>query len=178
MPGSFRWRAAPALLVPLLLGACVSMPSGPTTMVLPGTSKSFDEFRIDDADCRQFAQSQLGGESPASTYTDSGVRSAAFGTVLGALAGAAVNGSHGAGVGAATGLAMGGLAGTSAAQTSGYGAQRRYDIGYQQCMYAKGHKIPGSARYISERPAVVRPAQSYQRIPAPPAGTPPPPPLR
>jgi hypothetical protein len=44
--------------------------------------------------------------------------------------------------------------------------QRRYDIGYQQCMYARGHQIPGGPR-----PTVVGP-----RVPVPPAsaGTPPP----
>ena len=45
----------------LLLGACVSMPTGPSVMVLPGTGKSFDQFRVDDMDCRQFASSQVGG---------------------------------------------------------------------------------------------------------------------
>jgi hypothetical protein len=32
-------------------------------MVLPGTEKSFDQFRIDDAVCRQFAFEQIGGAS-------------------------------------------------------------------------------------------------------------------
>ena len=44
------FAAAGALL---LLGGCVSMPSGPSMMVLPGTGKSFDQFRADDADCRE-----------------------------------------------------------------------------------------------------------------------------
>jgi hypothetical protein len=29
-------------------------------------------------------------------------------------------------------------------------AQRRYDIAYMQCMYAKGHQIPGPARSSTE----------------------------
>jgi hypothetical protein len=29
--------------------------------MMPGTGKSFDQFRVDDADCGQFALSQIGG---------------------------------------------------------------------------------------------------------------------
>ena len=42
--------------------------------------------------------------------------------------------------------------------------QRRYDNAYIQCMYAKGHQVPGR-----DLPA---------RTPAPPAGSPPPPPAQ
>ncbi|MGV3652913.1 MAG: YMGG-like glycine zipper-containing protein [Noviherbaspirillum sp.] len=168
----------------LLLGACVSMPDGPTAMVLPGTGKSFDQFRLDDFECRQFAQGQLGNSSPGSAYLDSGVRTAALGTLLGAVAGAAINGSHGAGVGAGAGMALGGLSGTSAAHSSGYSVQQRYDTGYQQCMYAKGHKIPGASAYLGDRMGrSFRPSypQSYREMPPPPpppAGAPPAPPPR
>jgi hypothetical protein len=51
--------------------------------------------------------------------------------------------------------------------------QGRYDIGYQQCMYAKGHQIPMAAsRY--DRP--YRPSRPMAPPPPPPPGTPPPPP--
>jgi hypothetical protein len=45
----------------LLLSACGSTPVvyGPGVLVLPGTGKSFDEFRFDDQDCRGYAQTQL-----------------------------------------------------------------------------------------------------------------------
>jgi hypothetical protein len=157
-----------ALLALLLLGACTSMPSGPSVLVLPGTGKNFDEFRTDDMVCRQFAQQQVGGATPGQVASTSGVNSAAVGTVLGAAAGAAINGGRGAGVGAGTGLALGGLAGTGAAESSAYGLQRRYDFGYQQCMYAKGHKVPVSGRLMMQSRA-----SSY---PPPPQGTPPQPP--
>jgi hypothetical protein len=62
--------------------------------------------------------------------------------LLGAAAGAAINGGHGASVGAGTGLALGGLSGAGAADQSASQLQQRYDIGYEQCMYAKGHRIP------------------------------------
>lgn len=136
-----------SLLVLCLTAACTTLPDGPSVMVLPGTGKSFDQFRADDLECRQFASAQIGGATPSSTATDSGVRSAAVGTVLGTVAGAAVNGGQGAGVGAGAGLLMGGLAGTGAADASAHGVQRRYDIGYEQCMYAKGHRIPVSGRF-------------------------------
>lgn len=48
------------LPIALLLSACVSVPSGPSVMTLPGSGKSFDEFRSDDYQCRQFAYEQLG----------------------------------------------------------------------------------------------------------------------
>ena len=37
------------------------MPTGPSVMALPGTGKNFDQFRADDASCRQFAYAQIGG---------------------------------------------------------------------------------------------------------------------
>ncbi|HKX38317.1 MAG TPA: glycine zipper family protein, partial [Burkholderiales bacterium] len=64
------------------------------------------------------------------------------------------------------------LAGTGAAAQSGATAQHRYDMGYQQCMYAKGHKIPMAASRYDRRPASYREAAP----PPPPPGTPPPPP--
>ena len=53
----------------LLLGACVSVPTGPGVMVLPGTGKSFDQYRADDMECRQFASSQVGGNTPDGAAT-------------------------------------------------------------------------------------------------------------
>jgi hypothetical protein len=64
------------------------------------------------------------------------------------------------------------VAGTGAGAQSGRTLQQRYDIGYQQCMYAKGHQIPMAGRY--DRTS--RPAPPPSVPPPPPAGTPPPPP--
>ena len=36
------------LVAALGLAGCVSMPTGPSIAVLPGTGKSFDEFRFDE----------------------------------------------------------------------------------------------------------------------------------
>ena len=154
-----------SLVALLMLGACVSVPSGPSVMSLPGSGRSFDQFRADDAECRQFASAQVGGTTPNQAASDSGVQSALVGAAVGAVAGAAIGGSsHGAAVGAGSGLLVGSLAGTGAAGASAHSVQRRYDIAYTQCMYAKGHKVPVSGGFTSSR----------QRPPA--AYTPPPPP--
>ena len=148
----------------LVLGACTTIPSGPSVMTLPGTGKNFDQFRADELDCRQYASVQIGGTTPNQAAGDSIAKSAALGTAIGAVAGAAVAGRGGAGVGAGTGLAVGALAGTGAGDASAYGLQRRYDHAFLQCMYAKGHKIPVSGRFEASRAS------------APAAYTPPPPP--
>jgi len=51
------------LAAALIVGACTSMPSGPSVVVLPGTNKTFDQFVGDDHNCRQFALAQVGGVS-------------------------------------------------------------------------------------------------------------------
>ena len=56
----------------------------PASMALPGTGKSFDEFRANDAECRQYASSQI-GTTPNDAAVDSAVGSAAVGTAVGAL---------------------------------------------------------------------------------------------
>jgi hypothetical protein len=111
-----------ALPLLALLAGCATAPTGPHVLVLPGTGKSFDQFRADEQECRQYAQAQVG-------------------------------------------TGTGGLAGSG----GGRGAQQRYDFGYQQCMYAKGHKVPMSRaeaeRYSSKA--------STPPPPPPPAGKPP-----
>ncbi|MGH7535246.1 MAG: hypothetical protein ACREMG_06640, partial [Gemmatimonadales bacterium] len=58
-------------LVPLL-GACATVPAGPSVMVLPGGGKSFEQFQADDSICRQWAQQQT-GTSPGEASSGSGV---------------------------------------------------------------------------------------------------------
>lgn len=154
------------LIVLLMLTGCTSMPSGPSVLVLPGTGKNFDQFRGDDMVCRQFAQEQLEGSTPNRVAAASGMSSAVVGTILGAAAGAAINGDRGASVGAGSGLALGGLIGTGTADSAAHSTQRRYDFGYQQCMYAKGHRVPVAGRFVTES------ALSAYPPPPPPPGTP------
>jgi hypothetical protein len=172
----------------VLLGGCVSVPTGPAVMVLPGSGKTFEQFRADDLDCRQYAHYQVGGTTADSAATNSAVSSAAVGTLIGAAAGAAFGGHNSAAAGAGAGLITGSLIGASSAGVSQYEVQRRYDNAYQQCMYARGHKIPvagyssGQARYSSSPtppppPPANAPAPAQgSDIPPPPPGTPPPPP--
>ncbi|MDO9312653.1 MAG: hypothetical protein Q7T85_13345, partial [Nitrosomonas sp.] len=71
-----------------LLTACVHMPAGPSVMTLPGSGKSFDQFRSDEYECRQYADEQVGGTTPRQASRTSGIESAAIGAGLGAAAGA------------------------------------------------------------------------------------------
>ena len=161
-----------------LLAGCASLPSGPSVMSLPGSRKNFDEFRADDAVCRQFAYEQVGGASAQKAAADSAVGSAVVGTAVGAGAGALIAGSSGAGVGAGVGLLTGALVGQSYASGSYWSVQQRYDNAYQQCMYAKGNKIPvsaGFARAIREQSAAAPPGP-LAPYPPPPNQPPPPPP--
>ncbi len=190
----FRKLKFPVLLAMPLLAGCVSMPTGPSMLVLPGTGKNFDQFRNDDYNCRQYAYEQVGGVTPNQAAVTSGVASAAIGTALGAAAGAAIGGGQGAAIGAGAGLLAGGLAGSSNARTSGYAAQERYDMSYVQCMYASGHKVPVAGQIREDYPVSGYPGSSSYpgsgsypgnssypssgSIPPPPPGTPPPPPPR
>ncbi len=129
MPRRLAARAADprqvkkALPLLALLAGCATTPTGPHVLVLPGTNKSFDQFRADEQECRSYAQSQIGSGS-------------------------------------------GGLAGSTGAGR----AQQRYDFAYQQCMYAKGHKVPMS-RAEAERYSASK--GSGTPPPPPPPGKPP-----
>lgn len=108
-PDKFRLSSLVGLIG---LSACTWVPTGPTVPVLPGTGKSLDQLRADDAVCQPYALTQAGG--------------------------------------------------TPRAQTSAYDTQRRYDLSYIQCMYAKGHRVPVLG------PMTVRPAQAPPPSPDPP----------
>jgi hypothetical protein len=100
----------------LLLAGCASEPPvlGPSILVLPGSGKTFDMFRADDTECRQYATTQSAGVDDEKLM------------------------------------------------------QHRFDFAYQQCMYAKGHKVPVAGRYGES-------SRATQRA-APPPPPPPPPP--
>ena len=173
-------NAVPVLaLLALGLAGCTTLPTGPSRMALPGTGKNFDVFRADDASCRQYAL-ESSGATPSQVQENSAVKSAVVGTLIGAAAGAAIGGNGpAAGVGAGVGLLMGAVSGAAAGDHSGYISQRRYDNGYTQCMYARGHRVavPGSANYSRPVQAQAAP-QPYYAPPAPsqPSANQPPPP--
>lgn len=182
-----KTRLALALSSMALVAACASVPTGPSVMVLPGTGKNFDQFRADDYECKQYASLQVNGGTPDSAAESSGVKSAAIGAAVGATAGAIMGGHRGAATGAGVGLIGGSVAGAGSADSSQRTLQQRYDIGYTQCMYAKGHQIPTSGRFSAPRqpaanyvspppPPPTASAPATAAPPPPPAGTPPPPP--
>ncbi len=154
------WVAAAGALV---LAGCASVPTGPSVMALPGTSKTFDQFRYDDASCRDYALVQIGGASASQSANNAAVRSAAVGTAIGAVAGAAIGGHEGAGAGA------------GAADASAYGSQQRYDNAYIQCMYAKGERVPVPASMAGRDSLQQQGVQAQQRTPTSPPPPPPPP---
>jgi outer membrane lipoprotein SlyB len=137
----------------LLLGACVTMPSGPSVVALPGKNKSFDQFQADTFACRQFAEQSVGGAAnqAANNATANAVGGAALGAAAGAIIGSATgNAGPGAAIGAGTGLLFGSAVGSNVYYGSYYEVQRNYDGAYMQCMYARGNQIPvrgGPAQY-------------------------------
>src|SRR6185312_7933737 len=129
------------LTAALLLAACVTVPTAPSVVALPGNNKTFDQFQADSYACQQFAQQSVGG---------------AAGAIIGSASG---NAGPGAAIGAGTGLLVGSAAGSNAYGAGYYQIQRRYDGAYLQCMYAKGNQIPvrGPARYRAPPPAYYGP---------------------
>src|SRR5574338_235253 len=120
----------PSKLVPIMglaLTACVTVPSGPSVRVMPAPTKPFDVFVRDDVRCRGYASAQVGGTDANQAAASSGV----------------------------TSVVVGSAAGTGAAGASSWELQRRYDIAYEQCMYAAGNQVPGfpaPAYYPPPRP--------------------------
>lgn len=151
----FRLIRAIAIGVPALLAAaCAQMPVGPTIAAMPAPGKPFELFVQDDQLCRNWAAGSIRtGREPG----DQLLASTVTGTLIGAAAGALAGDHHGAGTGAAIGTLAGASFGAEQGSASAWGAQRRYDIAYQQCMYAKGNVIPGYYPYPA--PAAAPPAR-------------------
>jgi hypothetical protein len=170
----------------LLLAGCVTVPTGPNVLVLPGYGKDFEQFKVDDAVCRQWALQQTGTTANKAS-TEAAAGSAAVGTVVGAATGAAVGAAYGepamgAAVGSGVGLLGGTAAGANSAASAQWTVQHRYDMAYMQCMYTKGNQIPvpgglqrppaSTVQHAEPPPEMSRPVN----VPPPPAGSPPPPP--
>lgn len=169
-------NAKAKILLPamLLLAGCAVVPTAPNVMALPGTGRNFEEFRADDASCRDYAYYQIGGPARAQAANSAAIGNAAIGTAVGAVAGAAIGGRSGAGAGAGMGLIVGSASGAEASRGAVYGSQRHYDHAYVQCMYARGHRVPVSMSGYTSSPAPT--PQPAAVPPPPPPGNPPPPP--
>jgi hypothetical protein len=109
----------------LALAACVTAPTQPGVLALPGTGKTFEQFQGDEAVCVRNANARV-----------------------------------------------------SAMQESAYDyyeLQRRFDIAYLQCMYAKGHKVPVTGGYTNAPVGNPPPPgpQPQPQAPPPPGAQPP-----
>ena len=158
------------ILTLMVLAGCASQPLAPRVAVMPAPGKPFDLFAAEERTCRLYAEQSVGvgQDDPAARRA---IESGIVGTAIGALAGAAVGGHEGAGVGAAAGLIAGAAVGHDESAYVTRDLQRRYDIAYQQCMYAKGNQVPGS--YYRQSDAATQ-TTTYP----PPSSMPPPPPSR
>ncbi len=164
-----RARAILALAAAtVVVAGCATGPLAPRVAVMPAPGKPFEVFAAEERTCRQYAEQSVGGQ--VEVIDNTAVATAAIGTVVGAVAGAAIGGRQGAAIGAGGGLLVGSAAGSGRAGYSERDIQRRYDIAYQQCMYAKGNQLPG---YQYAPPAR---ATAYPPPPPPPTSNPPPPP--
>ncbi len=110
----------------LLLGACQSAPTGPSVTVLPGPGKPLEVFQAEDTACREWAHQQTGSRAGAG-----------LGNI--GIGGGAGGGGRGGG-----GFFGGGVSTGGGGEPSDYELQKRYDLAYEQCMYAKGNQVPGA----------------------------------
>ena len=139
---------------------------------MPAKGKSYEAFQRDDDFCQANAQRAVGYQSPGEAANNSAVKSAAIGTGLGALAGAAIgsasgNLGRGAAIGAGTGLLAGALVGSNNARESGGAVQGRYDLAYAQCMRSRGHDVDRRRRRRQREVVVVERREPVYVYPRP-----------
>lgn len=177
-----------------LLAGCATVPTSPNVMAWPGPGMAFETFQADDGVCRQWAEGQAGA-SPDEAASEALGTGMAVGAVAGAAVGAmvgAASGNVGAGaaIGAGAGLAGGAMVASGPANAAGAEAQQRYDMAYEECMYAKGHDTQNkrhstatAPRVSTRRPPPPPPTSAPMPYPPPPPGSakpaqslPPPPP--
>src|SRR5262249_41367781 len=167
-PGRKTRRALAGLVMGLLmLAGCVTPPVSPRVAVLPAPGKPVEEFEADEGACRLDAAQQAGLAQPQ-IVEQRALRSAVLGPLLGAVVGAAAGATLGAAaghaeLGATTGAGAGLVLGTGVGAHAGSGdgaagrLQGRYDLAYQQCMYAKGNQVPGLPGLAPPQPPTVPP---------------------
>ena len=183
---SLRKTSFAALSGVMFLGACASQPLGPTVQVMPNPNKPFQIFQQEQAECKQYADSQTAGQ--ADSANQRAVGAALLGTALGAGLGAAVGGGQGAGVGAGAGAIVGTGVGAQNSGGSQQGIQQQYDNAYMQCMYSKGNQVPGMTIPVAAPAPALPPIQHHSpttnppnhhvkpsNAPPPPSDAPPPP---
>jgi hypothetical protein len=142
-----------AMAAMVVLGGCAVAPTSPTVMVLPGTQKSPGQFQADASACQLEAQNFVAPLAQAAN--NQAASNVVIGTVVGAAAGALLGqGSYNPGAVAAWGAGTGMLVGSAAAggnsQVSSYSLQQQFNFAYMQCMYQRGHQVPGQPAYRSQ----------------------------
>ena len=162
-----------------LLAGCATVPTGPAMNALPGSRKTAEQYYADDAACRARAQSLFGPQAgrPANDVAAANVVGGTLlGAAVGALLGAAVgDAGAGAAIGAGTGLLGGSAVAANVGAQSTFDMQALYDREYLQCMFARGHQVPGRAVVVRPAPPTfgyVPPRAAPQGY-APPTTTPP-----
>ncbi len=163
-------------LAAFLTACATSVPTGPSVAVMPAQGKPFEIFQQDNAICKDYASREAGIDRNAVTQNEM-LQGGVAGALLGAAAGAAIgDNSRAAATGAGIGAIVGTAAGSGNAQRVNSEMQRRYDIAYEQCMYAKGNQLPqaNSESYYTEV-TTVRSVPPYA-APLPPDMRSPPPP--
>jgi len=166
------------LLMSFVLAAaagCATVPAGPSVMVMPGPGKPFDVFQQEDMGCRQYARMQIGA-SPQDTINKSTAAGAVIGGAAGAALGSLTHSGQGTAFGAISGALIGASEGSGQGRYYGYEAQRRYDIAYQQCMYANGNMVPSVRRYYRYSSPPPPPDTRSSTYGSPSGNVPPPPP--
>lgn len=140
----FKWTRGIIYCAALFIfsGCMTNMPMGPRVAVMPAPGKPFDVFMSEENMCRQYAEQSI-GLSPNDVASKNAVATTAAGVVVGTTIGALAGGHRSAPIGAAVGLIAGSSAGADQAASASRDAQWRYDVAYEQCMYAKGNQVPG-----------------------------------
>ena len=161
-----------AVLALIGLSACATAPMSPSLVTLPGTGRSFDQFRADDYNCRLYGEVQIGLRTAQSAAAAAMTVGTASGAPGGMSSSAFVGGGQVAAGAVQAGPPPGVIPSSNLPAGTSYAAQQRYDNAYVQCMYASGNRVP--VYDSGPRPASV--ATQRPNIPQPPAGPPPAPP--
>lgn len=165
---SVKFAGIAAISTFVLLAGCATQPLGPTIPVMPAQGKSLTDFQKDEDFCEQYAFDRVSGR--VKQANDEEFKRGVIGAAIGAGLGALVGNTKGALVGGTAGALIGG---SSRGGYDQYGAQRRYDIAYAQCMTARGNQVPAQGEGPPRR-------HWHERDDGPPPpddrGPPPPPP--
>lgn len=137
----------PRLMFPLvfvLLSGCATLPDGPSIRALPGTGKTFEEFRSADDACRQNSFERVQGLGADLGVTETDQKRAGGETAVHAAIGEPMRAED-----TETESRTGSATRPDTRDVSGRDLQHQYDSAYVKCMYLKGHRVPVSGQVIA-----------------------------